>query len=244
MQVDGRDIVLKALVGSHNYGLNTPESDRDYKAFVVPTFEELYEGKRYKNAIITPTEDVEVHDIRKLVDLFYKANVNYLEILASSELYIPQGNPELEEIYSLRNEIFKMNLPQLYKACDGMHKQKMNLLDKGTEGTQHLVDRFGYDTKQAQHAFRVMKVIVDFHRNKFMNFDKVIDYRNDPSTLRVMTSIKKGEHKKYDFEVFANCYYDTIFSKLHDSYYSYQPNEELKERLEQLIMSLVKRKLT
>lgn len=242
MQVEGRDIVLKALVGSHKYGLNTPESDKDYKAFVVPTFEELYLGKRYRKAIITPTEDVEVHDIRKLVDLFYKANINYLEILASSELYIPQGNPELEEIYSLRNEIFIMNLPQFYKACAGMHQNKMALLDKGTEGTQHLVDKFGYDTKQAQHAFRVMKVVVDFYNNDFKDFDKVIDYRNDVDTQKVMMAIKNGEFSKEHFIRFANSFYIT-FTEYRDKYYS-QPNEELKEKLEQLIMSLVKRRLT
>ena len=29
-----RDIVFKVLTGSHNYNLNTPKSDRDYKYFV------------------------------------------------------------------------------------------------------------------------------------------------------------------------------------------------------------------
>ena len=42
--IDHRIAVLKALVGSHNYNLNTESSDKDYKYFVLPTLDDLYDG--------------------------------------------------------------------------------------------------------------------------------------------------------------------------------------------------------
>ena len=44
--INGRKIAMKAFVGSHNYNLDTPESDKDYKYFVLPTFGDLYDGKQ------------------------------------------------------------------------------------------------------------------------------------------------------------------------------------------------------
>jgi len=38
--------MLQILVGSHNYNLNNENSDKDYKIFVCPTFEDLYYNKK------------------------------------------------------------------------------------------------------------------------------------------------------------------------------------------------------
>ena len=238
-----RNVVLKALVASHNYNLATKESDKDYKVFVTPTFEELYHNKQYSKAIIKHTDgnDYDFHDIRKLKDLFFKANVNFLEVLASTDLIIPEGNPEIEEIYSLRKEIFKMNLPHLYDACKGMYFNKMKLLPKGTEGTQHLVDAYGYDTKQALHAYRTMRVIVDFEATDFEDFEGSIKYVD--KDLEFMMEIRHGFFKQDVFENFATHYFNSAFVHLRDKYHAQPVNLELKEHLEELTMKLVKRKM-
>jgi hypothetical protein len=238
-----RETLFKALVGSHNYNLATPESDRDYKVFTVPSFEDLYLGKMYAETIIKHTDgnDYTAHDIRKLIQLLFKANVNYLEVLASNEIIIEEGNPEIEEIYSLRKEIFKMNLPHLYNACKGMYFNKMKLLTKGTEGTQHLVDKFGYDTKQAQHAYRIMKFIVDFEATDFEDFEGAIKYNGED--LQFMQDIRSGFFRQDSFENFAKHYYESTFVHLGRKYNEQPVNLELKEYLEQLVMKLIKRKM-
>lgn len=238
---DGREMVLKALVGSHNYNLATETSDVDYKVFVLPTFDDLYEGKQYSKQTVTPTEDNDVHDIRKLINLFFKANVNFLEVLASNQIIVPKGNEEIEEIISLKKEIFKMNLPSLFNACKGMYFNKMKLLDKGTEGTQNLVDLYGYDTKQAQHAYRAMRVIVDFERTDFEDFDGAIRYEGED--LAFMQDIRNGIFSKDVFENFAKHYYESTFIHLADVYGKQPVNIELKNKLEKLVMQLVKRKI-
>jgi uncharacterized protein len=245
MKMENREVVLQALVGSHNYNLSTPESDRDYKVFVAPTFEELYMGTKYQKDILKHPDDgndYSIHDVRKIPDLFYKANLNYLEILSSNEIVIPSGNYEINKIYSMKKEIFKMNLPHLFNACKGMYFNKMKLIYKGTEGTQHLVDAFGFDTKQAQHAYRCMKFIVDFEATNFEDFDGALRYSGEDEFF--MRGIKSGEMFRVEvFENFAKHFYESQFLHLGKKYNEQPVNNELKAEIDKLVMSLVKRNL-
>ena len=241
MKLLDRYVVLKALVGSHNYNLANEESDRDYKVFVVPTFTELYKGERYSKSIIGETEDNDIHDIRKLTDLLFKANINFLEVLASDEIIIPEGNEEIEQIFAMKKEIFKMNLPHLYDACKGMHFNKMKLLEKGTEGTQHLVDKYGYDTKQALHAYRVMDFIYEYWLSRFDDFDGALRYEG--GDLEIMLIIRHGGLTLEQYKEFANKYFEQVFTPLREYYHNHSPNLELKHQIEDLIMQLIKRKL-
>lgn len=241
MIIEGREVLLKALVGSHNYNLANEESDFDYKVFIAPTFEELYKGERFSKQIITPTEDNDIHDIRKMSDLFFKSNLNFLEVLSSNEVIIPNSSPEIHQIYALKKEIFKMNLPQLFNSCRGMYYNKMKLIHKGTEGTQHLVDAYGYDTKQATHAYRCMKVMVDFESTNFEDFDGAIRYSGDE--LQFMKYIRNGFHKFDEYERFVTAYFEYKFTPLAKKYFAQPVNLELKAEIERLTMELVKRNL-
>lgn len=75
--------IFRALVGSHNYNLNTETSDYDYKVFVAPTFDDLYFNKQYSKSIIGEEQDLDIHDVRKVSNLWWKANVNFLEVTNS-----------------------------------------------------------------------------------------------------------------------------------------------------------------
>lgn len=238
-----RPMVLKALVGSHNYNLATPESDRDYKVFILPTFEDLYKGKQYSKQIITDTEDNDIHDVRKLSGLFYKANLNFLEVLVSNETIMAKsGYPEMRQIMGMKDEIVKMNLPYLYNACYGMHRNKMSLLNKGTEGTMHLVEAYGFDTKQALHAYRCEKVIVDFAESEFTDFKGALQYSG--ADLEFMMELRHGEMEQEVFEKFMQHYHDSQFAHLKELYHSQPVNEELRVHIEELTMQMVKNHIT
>lgn len=236
-----RKFVFKALVGSHNYNLNVDEiknintgdrfitSDRDYKVFVLPTFEDLYKGDMY--------------DIRKLPNILYKANINFIEVLFSNEIIINDelGREQklmLSKIFENKDEISKMNLPHLYNSCGGMFLSKMKLLKKGTDGTQHLVDTFGYDTKQALHAYRVLDFIVRFANTDFEDFKKAMTYNEQEREF--MLDIKRGLFTLESFENFVKFYYEAKFKQLKEKYHSFTPNQELKDKLDNIIMEIVK----
>lgn len=153
---NGRLTVVKALVGSHNYNLNTKSSDQDYKYFVAPTFDDLYSGKMFSTSSQSDSMDYDCHDIRQLSNLLWKANINFVEVLFSRDLFF---HPGLSWLFDHKNALSSMNLPYLYKATMGMHFQKMNHLFDGTAKTKPLVQAYGYDTKQATHAYRYLKVL-------------------------------------------------------------------------------------
>jgi hypothetical protein len=117
----------------------------------------------------------------------------------------------------------------------------MKLIYKGTEGTQHLVDLYDYDTKQAQHAYRCMKFIVDFEATNFEDFDGALRYSGEEEAW--MRGIKGGELRPEVFENFAKHYYESTFIHLSKKYNEQPVNLELKEQIDKLIMSLVKRNL-
>jgi len=158
IKFEGRTVVLSALVGSWAYNLNTPESDMDFKHFVAPTFDDLYHGKMFATAHTSETLDYDVHDIRKLGELLWKSNLNYLVVLFAKQ---KEYHPSLQWLFDNADNIGKMNLPYFYNATMGMHHEKMKSLLKGTGTTQALVDKFGYDTKQACHAFRCLTVLLN-----------------------------------------------------------------------------------
>ena len=255
-----RKIVFKALVGSRNYNLNDETSDKDYKYFVLPTFDDLYEGKMFSTSKVGTEVDYDVHDIRKLTELFWKANVNFLEVLYSKELEIIHKTevltwvdpviglrtyetltpPELQEIFNMRDSISTMNLPYLYSACKGMYFEKMKRLEKGTEGTRHLVDTYGYDTKQALHAIRVLTFISRFYDYNW-DFQKALTF--DTQDRKVMLEIKHGKYSLDEFHKFAEAVFEFNFSKLEETYKSKTPDLETKGKLESLIKELVRKNI-
>lgn len=151
-----RPVAIKALVGSWASNLQTPVSDKDYKYFVCPTFDDLYSNKMFTEANVSEALDYDCHDIRKLGEQIWKSNINFVITLFSPEY---ECNPALQWIFDRADDYGSINLPQFYQSTIHMHSQKMQALLEPTGNTQILVDRFGYDTKQATHALRCLYVL-------------------------------------------------------------------------------------
>ncbi|MGG0794759.1 nucleotidyltransferase domain-containing protein [Brevibacillus laterosporus] len=234
-----RKTVLKALVGSHNYGLATPESDKDFKVFVLPTFDDLYHGKMYTKDTIGVEEDYDVHDIRKAVNLWWKSNLNFLEVLYSKQLN--SYSQEISKIIAMKKEIVRMNLPYLYNACKGMHFEKMKRLNKATEDTENLVEKYGYNTKEALHAYRILDFPVRFAITNFEDFEWAMTYEG--TTAQRMLDIKYGEYNREQYEelVSQKCAH---FRQLSKVYGSMIPNEEIKQEVESLIYKMILKNIT
>ena len=238
-----RKMAFKALVGSHNYNLNAEDSDKDYKLFVLPTFEDLYKGEFYSKTNITSTVDFDIHDIRKLPQLFYKANINFLETLFSNEIVYSeeltkQQRKLVDEIFKMKNEIAKMNISYLFNACRGMHFQKMKLLEKGTVSTQHLVEKFGYSTKMALHAYRALDFMVRFSDNDFSDFKNAMTYTDEEREF--MLEIKYGKFDLESFKNFVEFYREAKFESLAEKCKMFEVDKDTNDKLVEIIMELVR----
>lgn len=96
-----RQILGVFLYGSQNYGTATELSDVDTKAILIPTFVNLVLDKPVSVQLNLPNnEHCEVKDIREMVDMFKKQNINFVEILFTDYFIL---NPFYEELW---NEYF------------------------------------------------------------------------------------------------------------------------------------------
>lgn len=234
-----REPILTCLTGSHLYGLNDETSDKDYKVFTKPTFEDLYNGVKITNYSVTKEVDHTWYDIRRLPELLIKSNMVFYEMLYSPKVqYDAVEFPEIAEIFSLRDEIVKSNLPRLWESINGTHKQRLDKMHKGTDGTQHLVDKFGYNTKEMMHTIRNLHTAILFSCSGYTNFDSII--KCGESARKYYMAIKNGEFSKVvNDAIIVGLYKD--FLSLKDNYKSQPINTELNEHLNELTMKIVKR---
>lgn len=178
-------IALKALIGSHNYNLATESSDMDYKVFYVPSFDILYSGKIESKSVKEDGNDVEYHDIRRLPEFLKKANINFVEVLFSKEI---EAFPYLQGIiFSLREDLARMNLPYLYKSSIGTATSRFNdykkLKDKGE------IDKAN---KQLANATRMLDFICRYGSNECQYFGEAIYYGIKDSNREYLLNIKSG----------------------------------------------------
>ena len=240
VETETRKTAIKALVGSHNYNLNTPESDRDYKHFVLPTFDDIYNSYYHSESHVGEQMDYTVHDIRKLPELLFKANINFVEVLFSKDFTEGYYCPEVAELVEMREEIARMNLPYLFSACKGMFFNKMKYIEKGTSGTIHLVEKHGYDTKQALHAYRVLDFLEKYCYNGFKSFGGAISYFGDD--IKFMLFIKDGGYEREEFNTIINTKYASILN-LEEIYKSKPIDDVTNMKVNRLVKELVKRNL-
>ena len=236
--------LFTALVGSHNYNLNNENSDRDYKTFLIPDLDDLYYKQDAKEKSETSeSKDIDYHDVRQMVYRFSKANVNFLEVLFSEEIKVSQELPmwakyAVSEIMSMKDKIAVMNLPYLYDACLGMKHNKLKLIDKGTESSKHLVEKYGYDTKAAMTSYRILDFLQRFADNDFKDFKKAIWYKDHQKVL--LNAILRGKFTKEEvIKLIANKEND--LDKLYKEKYKSVPfNEETYKELEDILKDLIK----
>lgn len=129
------EIIGVFLVGSQNYHLNTPESDVDTRALVLPTFQEIALNKEpvSKELRFEDGGHCAVRDVRLVFREFLKQNPNCLEILCTSyyllnEKYAGDFYPVLQHA----NAIAWFNPRAFVKSVHGMicsnEKKLLNML--------------------------------------------------------------------------------------------------------------------
>lgn len=235
-----RSIVYCSLVGSHNYNLNELNSDKDYKVFVVPSFDDLYYNQQYSKASIGEDIDYEVHDIRKLASLLWKGNIHFIETLFSEEYYL---GPELwakrmGDILNQKDRLARMNLSYLWDACQGKFFNKFKALEKATAGTKDLFKKYGYDTKQAQHCYRCLDFLERYQKRDFNDFKGAI-YYDEGAERDFIINIKQGVFSLDEFKKMVQAKQNEI-SRLERLYKIQSADNVLHEVLDKQVKKLIR----
>ena len=109
--------------------------------------------------------DVLIYDLRKCVRLLLKANPNVLNALFTSKDLLLKTSPQFELLQENRHFfVSKAIYPSFCGYAYGQLKKMENMAYKGYMGEKRkgLVDKFGYDTKNAQHLIRLQRQGIEF----------------------------------------------------------------------------------
>ena len=226
-----RLVAIKHNYGSTNYNLKIPLSDVDYKYYVIPNLDDLYSGKMYSNAKISIEVDYDVHDIRKLPELLYKANINFMEVLVA-----PSKVAMFADNYFYANKVAfsTMNLPYLFNSCVGMHFNKktkaFNSFDTSPDDS--------YDFKEAHHSIRVLDFLLRFAEMKFTDFSAAITYKQNDENRINMLDLKLGNYGFVQYRSLTEHYFNRV-QLVKSLYMDAKPNEDLFDELKNKTKCLV-----
>jgi len=124
-----KNILFETLVGSRLWHMHTLGSDYDYfKVYIAPLYDVLI-GKEYKKSFDRKEKslgsaignDVEYHEIGKVVDMLIKGNINFMVGVFSQRglnLEEYETNPYQYEIQAICSTPCK----NLYHSCHGLAK--------------------------------------------------------------------------------------------------------------------------
>jgi hypothetical protein len=146
------------VVGSHAYGTAREGSDLDVRAVAIPPYTL---GVRSFDAIATPEgapTDEHVYGLRRFVHLAAGASVPILELLFAPEDCIVEESALLREHVRCARDVFLTR--RLYASVGGYAFSTAQRAFEGKvhKGREHLLERFGYDTKAVMHAVRLWRM--------------------------------------------------------------------------------------
>jgi hypothetical protein len=222
-----RVAAFKALVGSHNYNLVTPRSDKDYKGFVYPTFDDLYKGDMFKKATTSDLQDIEYHDVRKLPTLFSKSNPSFLEVLFSEE-FNTHDNLHTE-LTAIRDDIAKMNLPYLFDASLGMYNQAVGQFRKKAAKDDSL-----QASKYAASGVRIVDFLVRFFNNNFEDTKSALYYEEEDPSRDFILAIKNEEILLPHLEIVLKDQEKRALV-VKEGYKRFSKDDQLQEHVENLV---------
>jgi len=90
-------LLFEAISGSHAYGLNHADSDRDIRGVFVLPQQDFY-GLTYVEQVNDEKNDEVYYELKKFIQLLANNNPNFLEILQTPEELILYKHPLFDRI--------------------------------------------------------------------------------------------------------------------------------------------------
>ena len=156
--VDEDHLVGIFLCGSQNYNLDTPQSDVDSKAIILPSFSDFAFAAEPRSwtHIRENDEHIELKDLRSMFHIIRKQNINFVEILFTNYFYVnPDYAKEWKRLLQIRERIARYNPWLAIKTMQGHAHEKLSKMQKVTPARKAAIDTFGYDPKQLHHILRL-----------------------------------------------------------------------------------------
>jgi len=157
-KIYGTQLLGVFLYGSQNYGLDTPESDVDTKAIILPTLDDvIFNHKPISTThMLENGEQIDAKDIRLMWSCFRKQNINYVETLFTQYFRLhPNYEYEWNRVLESREGIARYNEYSAINCMKGMALEKNKALEHPYPGIKDKIEKYGYDGKQLHHILRI-----------------------------------------------------------------------------------------
>lgn len=195
--IEGRFVVLELRAGSHLYGTNTPESDVDLRGVVLPLPEEIIGLGRFQQQEKHGDEDTLYYSLPRYIQLLLKGNPNVNEWVNANPADYTVWGVIGSELWENRARFHskKLGLSAL-GYLNGMTK-KMHFggptRDLGAK-RKALVERHGYDTKNAGHAVRMAREIAELFETGIFNVKRTKDREELIAIRNGSLTLEQAEH--------------------------------------------------
>lgn len=219
--------------GTHIEPVNGGIDDKDVMGVIVPPMEYYIGLQQFEHHCCWVDEyDIVLYDIKKFVNLLLKNNPNVMGLLwLEPNLYINKNYPG--SLLIENRDIFSSK--QAYKSFTGYaHGQLKRMTHLAFEGymgekRKQLVQQHGYDTKNAAHLIRLLRMGMEFLTTGELNV-----MRHDSQQL---ISIKKGELKLEEIQAMA----DDLFKKSEEAFIrSPLPAKPDYKKAEEILIQIIK----
>lgn len=243
----GYNVVAIFAQGSMNYGLYVQDddykSDVDTKAIVLPTLDDLVNGRKMVSTKYDyEGEQIDVKDIRVMMDMWAKSNPAYLEILFTKYIILNLKFADyMKQILEMGDDIVKMNFPQLAKCMSGMSKEKVIAMEHPYPSLMDKIEKYGYDPKQLHHIIRLNRLINEVFCWD-IPFGEALEI-NDDRIKKYLINVKKGCWELEKARILAKDYdEDTrkIKEEVLEKYQDFQFDSETYTKLKKIVSALVK----
>lgn len=190
------NIIYIGLYGAQNYNLQREGSDYDYKAVVVPSLDDIvYNRKPVSTTEELPFGQVDVKDIRLMVDQWKKGASNFLELLFTKWYWINPDYPLMKNFRRFAENIAHANEPSAARAMLGMIEEKNHALCHPYPVQKEEIEKHGYAAKQLSHTARL--------------FDMLKNYQNMPykellNPYDAECEYDYGKQRQRSFEVYKS----------------------------------------
>jgi len=112
--------IVEMMFGSHLYGLNSPNSDKDYKGVVLPTVEDIIlQNAKFQYSESTGNDserntahdvDMDFYSLHKFLDLAVKGETVAIDMLHAPDYAIQQSSKIWEELRANRSMFYTSDM--------------------------------------------------------------------------------------------------------------------------------------
>lgn len=158
--------IFMAHAGSHAYGTNTPESDIDLRGVFLAEPEHLVGLSNVEAYTEETPNDLQCYELRHFVKLCLKGSPLQLEMLFyDDDVVVSKDTPGLtysvwDKLISIRRSFLGKHLKATLGGFARGDIQRIvgNSTAKSGAKGKVLIERYGYNTKHASNAWRLLKM--------------------------------------------------------------------------------------